>query len=396
MRGRGSRLRTGAALAATGVALVLAATASADHVSVELSAVAKLGERVGDSWRIEVEWAINCRGATSPRYFGDLNVLEQGGEGERFYLGGTFGPRGTTTLSVAMKESPRRLKPHMKSACGEGSGILHGSPFVEFLGNEVVVPALACDPDLLAKASREYEVSKSFYLAVGQDLRNIRQEAKKTIAEKLKEKGMKKAAKQALKDLLVLFSDDAAQAVSVTLWWVKIGVIVQKIVLEVLPRLNEIRKAHAEAHADFRRGEEWAKRARATLDAALRQGPCTGALRARLDAALDLQRREEAARALVESWENNGYLYINPATGETLDEAAALREARKALEGGGRTTQARGTATPRRITATKSQIQAAIARLTRAEALGDRVLARVRRSDAAAGRLQAGLAAVWR
>jgi hypothetical protein len=377
-------------LGAAVVALLLAAAASADHISATYSATATLGERVGNSWRVTVQWSIVCNGTSSPSYFGDLSLVEQGGAGQSFYLGGTAGASGTSTASIPMKDTPRVLKPRLKASCAD-SVTLHGSNTQEYFGSEVAVPALRCDPDLLAKALREYDVAESFYNAAIQDLRHADEKAKKTLLEKLKTKAFKKALKKELKLLIAVVSEDAAAAVSVVGAWVKIGVLIQKILLDVLPALNETRKRFNEAEKDFQRAGAWRERAEADLAAALKQGPCTGELRSKLDQALDEQRRQRAAHDLIDTWESNGYLYLNPATGETLDEAAALKEARRILDGSVRTPQSRSLSTPRRIMATRRQIQAALAKVTRSEVLGDRVQVRVQRADAAADRLRARL-----
>ena len=370
------------------VVLAVPGTASADHVSPTFTVTAALKERATRTlWRVEVQYTIVCNGTSSPLYFGDLSLDEQGGAGESIYLGGTAGPSGTSTAFVRMKNAPRVLRPHLKSACAD-SKTLHGSAIQDTYGSEVVVPALQCDPDLLAKALREYETAKSFYNAAVQDLRQAHEQLETTLAETAKAKAKQAALKAALKELIALLGEDAAAAASVVAIYVRIGLIINAIVFKVLPKLQESRKAFKEAREDMERGEAWRKRAEASLAAALRQGPCTGDLRAKLDQALDEQRRQAAARALIESWENNGYLYLNPATGEVLDETAALREARRILEGGQRTAQSRvGQAAPR-ITATRRQMEAAVLKIDVAQRLTDTVRRRILRADAAAERLR--------
>ncbi len=369
------------------VVFALPGTASADHVSATFTVSAKLGQRVANSWQVEVDWSITCTGASDPLYFGDLSLIEES-TGDSFFLGGTAGPSGKSIASVPMKTSARRLKPRLNSSCGSSSGALHGSGTSVVLGNEVTVPALSCDPNLLAKALREYETAKSFYNAAVQDLRQAHEQVDTTLTELAKAKAKKAALKAALKELIALLGEDAAAAASVVAIYVRIGLVINAIVFKVLPKLQESRKAFKEAREDFERAEAWRKRAEASLAAALRQGPCTGDLRAKLDQALDEQRRQAAARALIESWENNGYLYLNPATGEVLDEAAALREARRILEGGQRTAQSRvGQAAPR-ITATRRQMEAAVLKIDVAQRLTDTVRRRILRADAAAERLR--------
>lgn len=373
------------AAGATIALLASAGPASANHVTATLSATATLGKRVGNSWQVAVDWAITCN-VPNALYFGNLSLVDQG-SGESFYLGGTSTASGKSTASVPMKTTPRTLKPLLSSSCAS-SPDFHGSGNQPFLGNEVVVPVPSCDPDLLAKALREYEVAKDFYNAAVQDLRQAHEQMDRTLSEWAKQKAKKKLLKQALKEVALLLGEDAAAAASVVSFWVKIGVIINNIIFKVLPKLSESNKAFKAAKEDFERGEAWRKRAEASLDAALKQGPCIGDLRSRLDQALDEQRKQEAARALIETWENNGYLYLNPATGEVLDEAAALKEARKALEGGTRSLQARAGAATKPTTATRRQIEAAIAKITVAERIAERMGARVRRADDASETLR--------
>jgi hypothetical protein len=337
--------------------LALPGTAAADHVSATLAATAKLGQRVGNSWQVQVDWSITCIGTSSPLYFGNLSLEES--TGDSIYLGGTSGASGKSTVSVAMKTTPRRLKPLLKSSCASSSDF-HGSRNPEFLGSEVTVPALSCDPDLLTKALREYETAKSFYNAAVQDLRQAHEQLDTSLTEAIKNKAKKKAVKAALKEAACC-SAKTQRGVERTLFWVKIGLILNTIAFKVAPKLRESQKAFDEAEKDMERGEAWRKRAEADLEAALKQGPCTGDLRKKLDQALDEQRRQRAARGLIESWENNGYLYLNPATGEALDEAEALREARRILEGAQRSMQSRRLGREPRIMATPSD-QAAVAR----------------------------------
>src|SRR5207344_779988 len=101
----------------------------------------------------------------------------------------------------------------------------------------------------------------------------------------------------------------------------------------------------------------------ADLKQALAQGPCAGPLEDKLNKLLDDQRIEDQARKLIDSWENNGYRYVNPSTGEVLDEGAALKAARAAVLT--RKTQGAGAA-PRHVKAKAAQLHAALRAITRA------------------------------
>lgn len=391
--GRWQALRSiPAVLGAAALVLAFPPAGAADHVTATLSVSAQLGERVGNSWQVVVDWSITCNGANSPSYFGNLYLDEDGGT--PIYLGGTAGGSGRDTATVEATTVARHLKPRLKGSCTSNPD-LHGSPTVELVGGEVVVPARACDPALLEKALREFATGRSFYDAGSADLRNAHDEWVDSRNEYVKESaeiGAEKAV--GIKILHGLAGEEVLLAVEVTAFWVGIGVTIEEVLLKLIPALRETRAAFREAHEDFERGEQWTKRAEADLAAALAQGPCTPVTRDKLNRALAEQEAQDAARRLIDSWENNGYLYLNPATGELLDEAAALKAARNALTAKrstqARTTQARG----RKVFANRRQVGAAVAKLTAARGLNERVRYRARNADAAAERLRSRLAAL--
>ncbi len=352
-----------------------------------MTVTAALGERVGNARIVEVQWTIVCNGASDPLYFGNLNLDDQG-SGESIYLGGVSSASGTTGVPVSMESTPRTLKPRLNASCaGED---FHGSGTQEVFGNEVVVPALNCDPDLLEKALREYDTAASFYDAAVVTLQQAHEPSQTSLTELAKAKAKKKILKQGLKEAAILLGDDAVAIVKVGSFYIKIGSIIIVITFKVIPKIKDSRAAFKEAHGHMEDAEEWRLRAEADLAAALAAGPCTGELRGQLDQALDQQQKQEEARELIESWENNGYLYLNPATNELLDEKAALEQARRILAGGQSGARSRS-AEPRDMKANRRQINAAIAKIEVAQRLTDRVQTRVRRADAAAQQLRRGL-----
>ena len=122
--------------------LALPSRSAADHVTATPAISARLGEPVSDrTWEVVVDWSINCRGAATPVYGGNLYLVDQV-TGERIYLGGTFGASGQSTSLVARKRDPRYLRPQIRSFCSSGLPSLHGSGTIETTGETVEVPPL--------------------------------------------------------------------------------------------------------------------------------------------------------------------------------------------------------------------------------------------------------------
>lgn len=124
------------------LALALPDGSSADHVTASPSVSARLGEPIGDrSWEVVVDWGINCSGAATPSYGGNLDLVDQV-TGEVIYLGGTFGASGKDTAIVGRRKAPRYLRPRIRAFCSSGLPSLHGSDTIEAAGNVVEIPPL--------------------------------------------------------------------------------------------------------------------------------------------------------------------------------------------------------------------------------------------------------------
>jgi len=125
-----------------GLGLLLAAAATADHVSSSPTASARLAEEAGDtSWAVVVDWAVNCSGASEPSYYGNLNLVDTE-SGERIYMGGISHGSGSTRQLVERRDKPRTVAPEIRASCGESNppgG--HGSEFQTVTGAGVTVPA---------------------------------------------------------------------------------------------------------------------------------------------------------------------------------------------------------------------------------------------------------------
>lgn len=141
------RFRLATSLAALVLpALALPAQSAADHVSANPTASAQLGKEVSDRvWEVLVDWGINCKGGGStPSYGGDLNLIDKE-TGEKMYLGGTFGASDQESVYVSRKPKPRYVYPQIKSWCGTGLPLLHGSGTIETVGEVLEVPAIGAD-----------------------------------------------------------------------------------------------------------------------------------------------------------------------------------------------------------------------------------------------------------
>jgi hypothetical protein len=131
---------------ATLLTLVLPATSSADHVSVEASVVAILKERAASgAWFVEVRFFVRCNGAGAAGafYSGNLSLVDEQTR-ESIYLGGVSSASGTVRQIVAAKSYWRPMRPELKVSCGDNA-TLHGSATIEVTGAPAIVPALDGD-----------------------------------------------------------------------------------------------------------------------------------------------------------------------------------------------------------------------------------------------------------
>jgi hypothetical protein len=65
------------------LALAWPGTGAADHVGVEASVSARLKERIGSSWVVEVRWDAICNGASAANGNGALHLIDDQTGGAR-------------------------------------------------------------------------------------------------------------------------------------------------------------------------------------------------------------------------------------------------------------------------------------------------------------------------
>lgn len=205
-----------------------------------------------------------------------------------------------------------------------------------------------CDPDLLGKALREFDIAQTYYDAGVKEFNQAIKDFRKFGLDYGEEFGRVAGEKYAiLKDAEIV--DEAIEG---TLTPAQAGLVgsietgleggalvgglaitLKELLNNVIPAFKEHSRLLDEADADFKSADQWNKRAAADLKDALASGPCLDPVEEQLNKALDEQRVDQQARSIIDSWENTGYLYKNPATGEILDEAAALKAALATLKG---------------------------------------------------------------
>lgn len=123
-------------------ALAWPAASTADHVGIEAATTAVLVERLNArAWLVEVRHDAKCLGDRSaPDFFGNLNLVDQRTR-ERIYLGGVSSAASVTRQVVASKAYWRPMRPELRISCSAGFPT-HGSPFVDVIGNIVLIPPL--------------------------------------------------------------------------------------------------------------------------------------------------------------------------------------------------------------------------------------------------------------
>lgn len=121
-------------------ALACAPASQANHVTASPTASAG-GERVSTtSWRVIVDWSVNCN-VSGGSYFGNLNLVDAA-TGETIYLGGISSASGTDRQNVARRATARFLFPRIRASCSSPLPQNHGSGIRESEGAAVRIPPL--------------------------------------------------------------------------------------------------------------------------------------------------------------------------------------------------------------------------------------------------------------
>jgi hypothetical protein len=248
-----------------------------------------------------------------------------------------------------------------------------------------------CDPDAFNRSEREFDLALQ-HDKLGKDELKESKNGLKTFAKDYAEESARVTAEKSL------FLDELKVWVAETpIVIVKVAAVAAGAIFtaqEVYLVWQDYKRLQHEAKDDFDLAQREAKMADADLKAALASRTCLEPAEGQLDRMLKKQKREDDARAIIGSWENNGYQYVSPITHEVVDEATALKQARAALEGG----SAKGSSTARAAraprTATGAQVRRALRHVNRAIRISHAVGKNLARVEAASSRAVTRLTAV--
>lgn len=215
-----------------------------------------------------------------------------------------------------------------------------------------------CDPDAYQRAQSEYEAAERLERAADKDLIELRTEVEDFVKDYVKDSAEIVPEKLTALDILQRISEKASEYGEVG--GVVLGVGITATQLELLGEHWAILSDSAEEESNLAKK----LRAQAKLDfqRAL-TGGCPDTVHNQIKKIEDEADLTEKAQALIDTWQNNGYLYVSPITHEVVDETTALKQAKAALTSGNPTSHLRAQDAARRtpsVKATASQLRTAI------------------------------------
>jgi hypothetical protein len=267
------------------------------------------------------------------------------------------------TMAQGLQVETFRIEVHLTSCNGVQDQLLGTS--------SVTLTRRSCDGSLYGKAQREFDLADEFHKLGVKELAQAWATVKTFGVDYAKETaqiGLEKYdALQALRTLSVHFFEVVEVGV------VALGVLVtvEEITLKGIPLWADYVRDVTAAKEDLARGEAWAAKAKADMANA---SPCLDPIEGQLNKLLADQKRNDEARRIINTWENNGILYRNPISHELFNEAAALKHAKAQLTGGpSKRPFARAAA--KSVKANAAQVRGAIKYLNQAQGY-DRALRR--------------------
>lgn len=347
---------------------------------------------IGD---VQIRWSASCpnpSGGTSHYWYVASNAYHQDGTHANYVSTAETGVTSDAkTHGLVLEMAPglqqETFRIEVTLTCYPAAPTVIGSDSL------TLTRSRACDPTLFAKAQREFDTAKSFYAAGSKELGDAADGIRTFRNDYIKESLEIGAEKLTALDILKSLSEHLFEAAEATGLWVGIGVTIEELAFKIIPLARDSGKLADEAHADFQRGDAWAARAEADLQAALAGGPCLGPIESQESKLLEEQKLADEARTEIERWNNNGHLYESKINGELLTEDAALKQARAALVS--RRATPRGAtalrARPRRVRATAHQVRAALRHLEDALKVHRRAATQLARVDTAGGRAETRL-----
>jgi hypothetical protein len=310
------------------------------------------------TYAIPVQWSASCPDTSGTQlqfwfWYVHIYVTRQDGSEANFqsvvYVGtedsGTNNTQGMV-VQMAPGLSTETFQVQVSLICGGQEQVI-GSPSITLT---------KCDPDAYNRAQREYDTAAAFSKAGLSELHQA-------------DKAIEKFVKDYLSDSLEIIPEkfDALQVLKeISAHVAEVGevggvVVGLSITAEQLSLLKQDwSRLSRDAKADFDRARSWEDRANADLRTALASAGCPDRDHTQLNRLLSDQKRDDDARKLIDSWQNNGYLYVSPITHEVLTEAAALKQAKAALQGRHTAADTIARAATSSVKANAAQLRAAI------------------------------------
>lgn len=327
-------------------------------------------------WGVTVKWNAGCPNTSpsdAPGDYWSVDVQIDGGVGGPASGDVPYGPGPPFSappasnqaqfglamkLDAAGKPSPREETFTWTATLECGGDQTIGSGSFKF------VSGVPCDPHAYSKAQREFDTADSLLDAGAKQLRQANQALVQFVHDYVRDTLEIIPEKFDAVQVLQEISTHVAEVGEVG--GVVVGLSITAEQLELL-RENYARLANG-AQADFNEAKLLTARGNADLAQALASKGCLDPIEGQLNKIRKDQKRDEDARNLIDTWQNNGYVYVSPISHEIVDEATALKQAKAALTGhsGSRATSRSAAAS---VKANAGQLRAAITDID--AALGD-------------------------
>lgn len=220
------------------------------------------------------------------------------------------------TVTMAAGLSTETFTVHVSLLCGAEQVI--GSPSITLT---------KCDPNGYTRAQHEFDAASALLDSGTKNLIEADQQLVQFVKDYLHD--VVEIAPEKYDALQVLQEISTHVAEVGEVGGVVVGLSITAEQLELL-RKDYVRLSAA-AQADFKQAQRLTTLGKADLNKALAAKGCLDPIEGQLNKLLADQKRDGDAHALIDTWDNNGYLYVSPSTHELVDEATALKQAKAAL-----------------------------------------------------------------
>jgi hypothetical protein len=321
----------------------------------------------------EVDWSASC---SAQYWYVNTDALHQDGSHANHQStaesGGTTSDSRTHGLILTMAEGLQSETFHItvKLTC---------DPNPETIIGDLSITLTRCNPEDLNNVDRDYAMAAQLRDLGVKELTDSHTHLRHFAREYGKESAEIGVEKYDMLQLLQLgLSHTAVTAVEVAAAIAGTILTGQQLYI-AWQDYSRLRKG---ADDDFKLSEGYANKGDEDLKGALAAHGCLEPDEARIDKLRKEQKREEDARNIIESWENNGVLYFSPISHERVTEGLALKQARAALTGG----KAKGSAAARaarRHKVTLAQVRRALRHIRKASRVAAKIHSKLKHLEPA-------------